>query len=131
WVNPLPEELTHVTARAQTVASFICENGASFFDDIVEGTNLLHPQVEEALAELVALGQVVSDSFGGLRALRTPPRPHRRRAAGTRLKRAGRGSLATPKRANGAAKRDDAERTEEIALALLRRYGIVFMRMLE
>jgi ATP-dependent Lhr-like helicase len=32
---------------------------------------------------------------------------------------------------NGAAKRDDIQRTEEIALALLRRYGVVFMRMLE
>ena len=61
------------------------ENGASFFDEIVEGTHLLHTQVEEALAELVAVGQVVSDSFGGLRALLTPPRHHRRRAAGARL----------------------------------------------
>ena len=36
------------------MADFIRENGASFFDEIVEGTHLLHTQVEEALAELVA-----------------------------------------------------------------------------
>ena len=131
WAQPLAEELPQVSARAQKVAAFIRENGASFFDEIVEGTHLLHTQVEEALAELVAVGQVVSDSFGGLRALLTPPRHHRRRAAGARLRRAGRWSLAKPKRANGAPRRDDAERTEEIALALLRRYGVVFMRMLE
>ncbi len=41
-------------------------SGASFFDELVEGTGLLRPQVEEALAELVALGLVNSDSFGGL-----------------------------------------------------------------
>ena len=41
------------------------DNGASFFDEMVEGTRLLRPQVEEALAELVALGLVNSDSFAG------------------------------------------------------------------
>jgi ATP-dependent Lhr-like helicase len=32
---------------------------------------------------------------------------------------------------DGASKADDAERVEQIALAVLRRYGVVFMRMLE
>ena len=50
----------------------IREQGASFFDELVEGTGLLRSQVEEALAELVALGLVTSDSFGGLRALLVP-----------------------------------------------------------
>ena len=53
--------------RAQAVVDFIREHGASFFDEIVEGIGLLRPQVEEALAELVALGLVNSDSFAGLR----------------------------------------------------------------
>jgi hypothetical protein len=30
--------------------AFIQENGASFFDEIADGTHLLHTQVEEALA---------------------------------------------------------------------------------
>ena len=66
-----------------------------------------------------------------MRALLTPPRHHRRHVKGARLRRAGRWSLAKPKRANGASRSDDAERAEKIALALLRRYGVVFMRMLE
>jgi ATP-dependent Lhr-like helicase len=131
WGRPLAAELAHVSARAQKVAAFIGENGASFFDEIVEGTRLLRTQVEEALAELVAGGQVASDSFGGLRALLTPPRRLRHRAKGARLMGAGRWSLAKRKHVNAASRSDGAERVEEIALALLRRYGVVFMRMLE
>ena len=60
--------------------------GASFFDELVEGTGLLRSQVEEALAELVALGLVTSDSFGGLRALLVPS--DRRPGGGRRRRRA-------------------------------------------
>jgi ATP-dependent helicase Lhr and Lhr-like helicase len=126
WARPLADEPPHVSGRAAKVAELIRENGASFFDEIVDGTHLLRTQVEEALAELVAAGQVVSDSFSGLRALLTPPRHRRRRPNGARLAGAGRWALTKRKRAN-----DDTERLEQIALALLRRYGVVFMRMLE
>src|SRR5262245_35278930 len=59
----------HITpsANAGKIIDFIQENGASFFDELVEGTHLLRTQVEEGLAELVALGLVTSDSFAGLR----------------------------------------------------------------
>ena len=43
----------------------IKEYGASFFDELIDVSGLLRSQVEEALAELVALGLVTSDSFGG------------------------------------------------------------------
>jgi ATP-dependent helicase Lhr and Lhr-like helicase len=59
--------------RAQVVAEYIRRHGASFFDEIVEATGLLRSQVEEALAELVALGLVNSDSFAGLRGLALSP----------------------------------------------------------
>ena len=58
------------TTRA--VRDYLATRGASFFTDIVEGTKLLRSQVEESLAELVANGLVISDSFAGLRALLTP-----------------------------------------------------------
>ena len=58
--------------RAQQVVDFLRQHGASFFDEMVGGSGLLRSQVEEALAELVALGLVTSDSFGGLRALLVP-----------------------------------------------------------
>jgi ATP-dependent Lhr-like helicase len=66
-----------------------------------------------------------------LRALLNTPRHHRRRGTRAQLSGAGRWSLAKRKRANGASRSGDAERVEEIALALLRRYGVVFMRMLK
>jgi ATP-dependent Lhr-like helicase len=127
WSQPLAGKPPHVSDRAGKVAEFIRENGASFLDEIVEGTPLLRTQVEEALAELVGAGQVVSDSFGGLRALLAPARHPRRAPSGARLARAGRWALANRKPGRS----DHAERLEPIALALLRRYGVVFMRMLE
>ena len=51
---------------------FIQARGASYFDEIAENVGMLPVEVEEALAELVALGMVNSDSFGGLRALLVP-----------------------------------------------------------
>ena len=129
WARPLADETLHVSARAVKVVEFIRANGASFFDEIVEGTHLLRTQVEEALAELVAAGEVVSDSFGGLRALLNPPRHHKRRPKGGRLATAGRWTLTKRKLTKSAPKND--ERAQQIAIALLRRYGVVFMRMLE
>ena len=129
FAPPLADEAAPVSARAAKVAEFIRENGASFFDEIVDGTRLLRTQIEEALAELVAAGQIISDSFGGLRALLTPPRHHKRRPSGVRLSGAGRWALVKRKRVDGNASAK-AERVEEIAIALLRRYGVVFMRML-
>jgi ATP-dependent Lhr-like helicase len=131
WARPVADEPAHVSARSAKVAEFIRENGASFFDEIVEGTHLLRTQVEEALAELVAAGQVISDSFGGLRALLIPPRHHRRRTSGARLAAAGRWAFVKRKRIDQHASTHKAEHIEQVALALLRRYGVVFIRMLE
>jgi ATP-dependent helicase Lhr and Lhr-like helicase len=115
--------------RARAVADYIGGQGASFFDEIVDGTRLLAPQVEEALGELVALGIVASDSFAGLRALLVPSdkRRHRgRRRAIFGMADAGRWALA-----RRAPTRPVAEIVEHIARALLRRYGIVFWRLVE
>ena len=119
----------------RAVADSIREHGASFFDELVDGTRLLRPQVEEALAELVALGLVTSDSFGGLRALLVPSgrRGAARRAAPRRpfgMEDAGRWALA--RRAARAAASDRVRQAvEHVARTLLRRYGVVFWRLLE
>ncbi len=68
-------------SRARVVFDFITTHGASFFDEIVDGCSLLHSQVEDALAELVAHGLVNADSFVGLRALLVPSE-RRRPSAG-------------------------------------------------
>jgi len=120
------------SSKAQAVADFIRQYGASFFDELVEGTGLLRPQVEEALAELVASGLVNSDSFAGLRALLVPAdrRTGRRgrRAALFRMEDAGRWAIA--RRAHPQPQTAPAA-VEHVARALLLRYGVVFWRLLE
>jgi ATP-dependent Lhr-like helicase len=123
------EEPARPSSRAETVADFIRQNGASFFDEMVEGTGLLRPQVEEALAELVALGVVTSDSFGGLRALlRKPTAGRRRRNTMFGMENAGRWALARRVQPQRDAR---PEAVEHLARALLLRYGVVFWRLLE
>jgi ATP-dependent helicase Lhr and Lhr-like helicase len=125
--------------RAQVVAEHVRRHGASFFDEIVEATGLLRSQVEEALAELVALGLVNSDSFAGLRALLVPSE-QRKPAAGARRRRrtalfgiedAGRWTLARRVPPDGVGAQAEPEAIEHAARALLRRYGVVFWRLLE
>ncbi|HUC73384.1 MAG TPA: DEAD/DEAH box helicase, partial [Stellaceae bacterium] len=130
WASLSPSaEATQPSAKARAVADCIREHGASFFDELVEGAHLLAPQVEEALAELVAIGVVNSDSFAGLRALLVPSEKRsrrRRRRPIFGMADAGRWALA-----RRGATRPAGEIVEHIARALLRRYGVVFWRMLE
>jgi len=127
------------SARAQRLVEFIRENGASFFDELVDGTGLLTTQVEEALGELVAAGLVNSDSFGGLRALLVPSDRRKPFSGGRRRRRtmsfgmedAGRWALARRLRPNQSGPQSEQESVEHLARTLLRRYGVVFWRLLE
>jgi ATP-dependent Lhr-like helicase len=140
------------------VYDYLDTRGASFFSDLVDGTKLLRSQVEESLAELVAFGLVVSDSFAGLRALLTPS-SRKTQAASRRKHRqpvydmasAGRWSILHRHLGNGLGSQEsqtlstrpsgrgasfsspgvNPETTEEIARILLMRYGVVFKRLLE
>jgi ATP-dependent Lhr-like helicase len=114
------------------VRDYLEQHGASFFDEMVDGTRLLGTELEEALAELVALGLIVSDSFAGLRALLVPMdrrkslsgEKRRGRTAAFGIRDAGRWSLVRDQSAAA-----DAV-TEHVARTLLRRYGVVFWRLL-
>ena len=137
---PRDADTVQPSSRAQAVADHIRQHGASFFDELVEGTGLLRSQVEEALAELVALGIVSSDSFGGLRALLLPsgerrPIPggrRRRRTAKFGMEAAGRWALVRrPPPAPPADRSIAQEAIEHVARTLLTRYGVVFWRLLE
>ena len=132
-LSPLPDAGA-VSRGGEAVLAYLRTNGASFFDEIAEGSGLLRPQIEEALAELVALGLVNSDSFAGLRALLVPADKrkangaHRRRAVRFDMQDAGRWALA--RRTRGTAE-GQSEAVEHVARSLLRRYGVVFWRLLE
>ena len=132
-----------LTSGAQQVVQFISAHGASFFEEIVEGTTLLRTQVEQALAELVAQGLVNADSFGGLRALLVPSDRRRtfdgqrrmRRTALFGIEDAGRWALVRRKPALAVVKQDrpsraESEIVEHVARTLLRRYGVVFWRLI-
>ncbi|MBI3171165.1 MAG: ATP-dependent DNA helicase, partial [Hydrocarboniphaga effusa] len=125
----------NLSPRAQKILDSLREHGASFFDDLVHDTGLLRSDVEQGLAELVGHGRVSSDSFAGLRALITPAQRReklrRYRRAVSSMDEAGRWSL--PRKlvqtANPDALADPA--VDHIARVLLRRYGVVFRKLLE
>ena len=126
-----------LTAAGRAVLEHLRRHGASFFAEIVEGSGLLRSQVEEALGELVASGLATADSFTGLRALLTPS-SRRPPSAGTRrrhsvavfgMESAGRWSLLGSRAAASAT--GSEERVEALARTLLRRYGVVFRRVIE
>ncbi|MGH8180179.1 MAG: DEAD/DEAH box helicase, partial [Steroidobacteraceae bacterium] len=124
------------SSKARRVLEHLSAHGASFFDEVIEGTGLLGTQAEEGLAELVGLGLVNSDSFGGLRALLVPSvrrrsstGPRRRRRALFGMDSAGRWALVRREQ-SAASGRTDAETTELVARGLLRRWGVVFWRLI-
>ena len=137
-----PQE-TLPSSRAQAVVDALREQGALFFDELLDAAHLLRTELEDALGELVAAGRVSADSFAGLRALLLPAakrdggrhRRLRRHQLGG-IEDAGRWSLTrvatastTPARHEESS--DHVDATEHIARALLRRYGVVFWKLLE
>jgi ATP-dependent helicase Lhr and Lhr-like helicase len=131
--TPVPaiETLT-LSGSAHTVCAALREFGASFFEELLAHSGLLKSQLQGALGELAACGLVTSDSFHGLRTLITPQRVqrhrHRRRLLDDQHARAGRWSLLRPHRRNEERNYDHAD---HIARVLLRRYGVVFRKLLE
>jgi ATP-dependent Lhr-like helicase len=144
WLELAPPAATErLSAYGKAVLEVLQSRGASFLPELVSGSGLLPTQVEQALAELAATGLVTSDSFAGVRALITPAirrKPifsssRRRRAAPYGLERAGRWSLLRPAGSDGASEepaREAARRKalETHAMVLLRRYGVVFHKLL-
>jgi len=132
WMTPHHPSADQPEARglsegARQVLNFLRQRGASFFADIVRGTDKLKSEIETALWELVAAGVVTADGFDNLRSLIDPKR------------RAGQGSgrTARPRHSSGrwallytdqAVERNRA--VEATCWMLLKRYGIVFRDLL-
>ena len=138
-----PSDAARLTSKAQAVLDVIKQFGASFFDEIAQHAGLLPTEAEDALAELVAMGLVNSDSFAGLRVLLMPrarrgkPSAYgarqRRRSASFGMSDAGRWALV--RRPGGAVTeqgRDprDEQAVEQVVRTLLRRWGVIFWKLL-
>ncbi|HTV42964.1 MAG TPA: DEAD/DEAH box helicase [Candidatus Sulfotelmatobacter sp.] len=147
WLELARKPQADCSSETDAVLKTLAAKGALFFGEIVRQTGLLKSRVEQALGELVSQGWVTADSFEGLRALLAPPekrerfgdlgRPRRHRVV-TTIEYAGRWSLlrryvpnenGAPIPAGGS---DTAtEAIEAFARALLRRYGVVFRKLLD
>ncbi|MEX0733538.1 MAG: DEAD/DEAH box helicase [Steroidobacteraceae bacterium] len=121
--------------RAQRILASLKEHGASFFDDLVHDTGLLRSDIELGLGELVCRGRVTSDSFAGVRALITSKKRRERlrlyRRPFVSLEDAGRWSLPRRVFAPASAEALGNPAVDHIARVLLRRYGVVFRKLLE
>jgi ATP-dependent Lhr-like helicase len=133
-----------LSSRAGAVFAALKRHGAMFFDELQQDARLLPVELETALGELVAAGLINADSFAGMRAMLLPATKRasndrkRRRGAGPTMEEAGRWALVRrPEPAPevlakpGRKPRIDPETLEYIALTLLRRYGVMFWRLLE
>lgn len=143
-----------VSPRAARVLAAMRRNGAMFYDELVHEAHLLPAELETALGELVATGLVNADSYAGLRAMLVPANKRntmdrrRRRGGGPTMEEAGRWALVRQaegvtikERAAGAEStatpqavrrpRIAAETLEHIAMTLLRRYGLMFWKLLD
>jgi ATP-dependent Lhr-like helicase len=112
---------------AGTIKNFLQQRGASFFPDIVRGTNLLKSEVESGLWELVAAGLVTADGFDNLRALIDP---HRRSGMGTAKRMRPRDSAGRWALLYTDAVNDRSKLVEATCRMLLHRYGVVFRDVL-
>jgi len=139
-----PPPSTDFTPDTELVLHTLSSAGAMFFGELVRTCKLLPSRVAQALGELTARGWATADSFEGLRALLIPSEKrvpfveaaHRRHhKAVTSVEFAGRWALlrnfpSPPPTADDAVQPGDTA-LETFAWVLLRRYGVVFRRLLE
>ena len=128
WPFRPAESCTPVlTPSAQRVLECLKTGGALFYHDILARSKMLRSEIESAIAELVAAGKLTCDSFAGLRALLIPEkfkvRSRRNRGPVFGMEQAGRWSLIEPEF-------EDQADIEQCARILLKRYGVVFRRVL-
>ena len=130
---------SQLSSYAGIVKQALEQRGASFFHELTAISGLLPTQVEQGLAELAGLGLVTSDSFAGLRALITPSSKRKPLSGATRRYRTApvrdrncRALVAAGRTADAVGRADSHRRptAELFARTLLRRYGVVFKRLL-
>ena len=145
------DEPPPLSTEASLLFSMLQAAGAAFATDLSISSRLPPTELANALGELVAIGAVTADGFGGLRALLSSKRggeTDQRRTAGMPRRRSsncstGRWSVARVTSLELTAAVDDGgsksgtsdfpppDRVEEWAWLLLRRWGVVFRDLLD
>jgi ATP-dependent helicase Lhr and Lhr-like helicase len=120
-----PDREARLSENARRIAEVLRTRGACFFNDLRNAAHLDAEDTRLALGMLVSSGLVASDGFSGLRVLMRSAAGHRT-AHDRRGHFAGRWSAIAADRPS-----DDRDfAVEAQAWALLRRYGVVFRRLL-
>jgi len=121
-----------IKARATGILLLHLEtHGASFANEMASACNLTDEELRGAIAELVACGAISSDGFEGLRAI-VGTMPNRATARLNRASASGRWFLVRkPTERSERPERSEREiAVETFAWTLLRRYGVIFRRLL-
>jgi ATP-dependent Lhr-like helicase len=114
-----------IKACATRVLEHLRTLGASFANDIAASCTLTDEEVRSAIGELVAAGAVSSDGFEGLRAIVGTPN----RAAARRDRASASGRWFLVRKPTERSERSERA-IETFAWTLLRRYGVMFRRLL-
>ena len=134
----MPVEKGQLSGLAEHILEVLERRGACFFQELVQQTRQLAGNVRQGLAELVSAGLVTCDGFAGLRdliapqrrpAARSPRRPRSRKLILRTVDRTASGRWSKLERGS----EDDvvsAEQVEFSARQLLKRYGVVFHKLL-
>ncbi len=129
---PTKKHIPELSTKAQQVYDYLLQNGACFHDDLFQEFGDLQILFDGVLAELITMGLITSDSFSGLRKyLRSKQHSKRTQRARKRApplfnsNQAGRWSLIK------LSTTDSSDQVEVLAMTLLRRYGIIFRRLVD
>ena len=138
------EESRPVSEAALRVSASLADRGAMFATDLMAECGLARGELNQALGELIALGVVTADGFGGLRdlsggrkaarsgAVLKPGLVRQRHSAGGtgRWTLTGLGTAVSRSSPTAVEEESDSDFVEQWAWQLLRRWGVVFRDLL-
>ncbi|MBA2711458.1 MAG: DEAD/DEAH box helicase [Tatlockia sp.] len=122
-----PDDLKILSHVAQSIFSYLKENGASFFTDIVQEIGHLRTEVETGLWELVSAGIITADGFDNLRSLMDKKRRNGRRGRRLNFHQHASGRWSLIKTGKPVSQ---TEQLESLCMILLRRYGVCFRELI-
>lgn len=120
------ESAPPLSPSGSLIVDILSREGALFFDELREASGLLPSALEEAIGEAIARGAISADSFAAIRTLLLPSEKRRR----NRRYRHDPG-LSVGGRFSAIRRSNAPVDLEALAWTLLRRWGVVFRRLVE